>query len=327
MIERKRMRKAARMAVAKIMTLRPVRVFTQYSAKNGPILASGLSLVALYSVFAALYVGFAVLGLSLESNPGLKNAVVNTLSTSIPGLIRDANGFGAIDLTALFASRVLGWSSIIAAVALLVTAVSWFGSTRSAVRAVFDLPPDPTFFLLLKLRDLALVVAFATLTILSAAISVLSTSALDLVFDLVGVGYMTTLAAGIAHAVGLLSALAIDTVVLAGLFRVLLAVRIPWRRLATGSLLGGLALGILKVLGAMIVRGAGQNPLLASFAVILGLLIWFGLICQVILVAATWISVDLADHGQTASLTRKLTVVIPSERHQGSRRQPVDRSK
>jgi membrane protein len=205
----------------------------------------------------------------------------------------------------LFRSRVLTWSSIVAAVALLVTTLSWFASARSAVRAVFDLGPDTTFFLLLKLRDLGLVVAFAAVMLLSATLSVFSTSALAFLFGLLHIDETSVPATVVARVLGLVLVLVIDTTVLATLFRVLLAVRIPWRRLATGALLGGVALGILKVLGATIVGGAGRNPLLASFAVIIGLLVWFGLVCQVILLSATWIAVDLADHGQTASSTAR----------------------
>ncbi|MET4703175.1 YhjD/YihY/BrkB family envelope integrity protein [Frigoribacterium sp. UYMn621] len=313
--------------LARVMKLRPVRVFLRYSEKSGPILAGGLSLTALYSVFAGLYVGFAILGLSIESNPELKDAVVNTLSTSVPGLIDTGNGGGAIDLEALFKSRVLGWSSIVAAAALLVTALSWFASARSAVRAVFDLAPDTTFFLLLKVRDLALVVAFAAVTILSAALSVFSTSALNWLFGLLGIDNRSAFATTVARIIGLLVVLALDTLTLAVLFRVLLAVRIPWQRLLTGALLGGLALGILKVLGATIVGGAGKNPLLASFAVILGLLVWFGLICQVILLSATWISVDMADHGQTASTTPRQNGIVPPGRHPRPRVRPIARLK
>ncbi len=314
--------------IARVMLLRPVRVFQRYAAKNGPILAGGLSLTALYSVFAGLYVGFAILGLSIEANPDLKRAVISTLSTSVPGLIATSGGSGgAIDLDALFTSRVLGWSSIVAGVALLVTALSWFDSARSAVRAVFDLAPDTTFFLLLKLRDLGLVIAFAVVTILSAVISVVSSSALNFLFDLAGIGTESAFATGVARVIGLLVSLVIDTLVLAMLFRVLLAARIPWRRLLTGSLLGGLGLGILKVLGATIVGGAGKNPLLASFAVILGLLVWFGLVCQVILLSATWISVDMADHGQSATTTVRRTVGIPRGRHPRPRVRPVARLK
>ncbi|MET4782717.1 YihY/virulence factor BrkB family protein [Glaciihabitans sp. UYNi722] len=308
--------------VAWVQKTRAARVFTRYSEKNGPILAGGLSLTALYSVFAGIFVGFAVLGLFIESDPALKEAVVSTLSTAVPGLIDTGNG-GAIDLNALFASRVLNWSSIVALVALLVTALGWFASARSSVRAVFDLGPDKTFFLLAKLKDLGFVIAFAAVTIASAALSVFSTSALNFLFGLLGIDTRSFFALAVARVIGLLLVLVIDTVVLAALFRVLSDIRIPLNRLIPGSLIGGIALGMLKVLGATIIGGAGKNPLLASFAVILGLLVWFGLICQVILIAGTWIFIDMADHGQDAATLARRSGIVPPPRRLRPRSRPV----
>ena len=54
---------------------------------------------------------------------------------------------------------------------------------------------------------------------------------------------------------------------------------------------------MLKVLGSSLLGGASKNPLLASFAVIIGLLIWFNLICQVILLSGAWIAVSVSDDG------------------------------
>ncbi len=284
--------------VAWVMTLRAVRVFLLYTQNNGGILAGGLSLTLLYSVFAGLYVGFAVVGSVAASNEAFERAIVHTVSNSVPGLIDTGNG-GAITVHDLFASHALTITSIIALIALFVTALSWFSSARSAVRLFFQLPQDRTFFLLLKLKDLALVIGFGVVVIVSAGISVFSTSALDFLFGLVGIDHHSPFATIVARVVGLAIALVIDTATLAALFRVLAATRIPFRRLITGALLGGIGLGVLKVLGATIVGGAGRNPLLASFAVILGLLVWMGLVCQVILISATWIAVDVADHGQS----------------------------
>lgn len=312
-----------KLLVARAQKLRPARVFALYSKKNGGILAGGLSLTALYSVFAALYVGFAVLGLVLESNVELKNAVVSSLSGSLPGLIDTGkDSTGAIDLDALFASRVLGWSGIVALAALLVTVLSWFASARSAVREMMELPPDTTFFLLLKLRDLGLVIGFGIVTLVSAVISIVSTSALNSLFALVGIDDGSLFATIVARVIGLALVLAIDSSVLAVLFRVLSDVRIPFRRLVTGSLLGGVGLGVLKVLGATIVGGGTKNPLLASFAVILGLLVWFGLVCQVILISATWIAVDMNDHGQPASTIAKLRGAVRPPQRLRQRRRP-----
>jgi membrane protein len=295
------MKNAVTGLIARVTALRPVRVFTLYSERNGPILAGGLSLTALYSVFAAVYVGFAILGLYVHADRAVKSAVELTLS-SVPGLIRSGTS-GVVSVDQLFQPTVLSWSSIVAIAALLVTTLSWFDSARSSVRAVFGLPRDSTFFLLLKLRDLGLVVAFGAVTIVSAAITVFSTSALDFVFGIVGIDPRSVPATIVARGIGLLLVLVIDTAVLATLFRVLLAARVPPARLFTGALLGGIGLGILKVLGATIVGTVNRNPLLASFAVILGLLVWFGLVCQVILLSATWIAVDLADHGQSVKAT------------------------
>ena len=41
--------------------------------------------------------------------------------------------------------------------------------------------------------------------------------------------------------------------------------------------------------------GASNNPLIASFAVFIGLLIWFNLVCQVVLAAAAWVAVGIKD--------------------------------
>jgi membrane protein len=295
--------------VARVMQWRAVRVFQLYGQKNGPILAGGLSLTALYSVFAALYVGFTVLGFAIRSDPEFEKAVLSTISTAVPGLIDTGSGSGAIKVDDLFSSKVLGWSGIVAIVIVFVTALSWFASARSAVRAVFGLPQDTTFFLLLKLRDLVLVIAFAAVTLLSAAISVFSTAALGVIFGAVGIGEKSVFAVVVARVIGLVIAFAIDTAVLVVLFRVLLAVKLPLRRLITGAMLGAAALGILKAFGAALVGGGGRNPLLASFAVMIGLLVWFGLICQVILIAATWMAVDLADHGETPILSLKTKTI------------------
>jgi len=78
---------------------------------------------------------------------------------------------------------------------------------------------------------------------------------------------------------------------------VLAGVYIPIRFLAQGALIGSAALGVLKILGTALLGGATNNPLLAGFAVIIGLLIWFTLICQVILIAACWVFVSMKDAG------------------------------
>lgn len=282
--------------VAWVMGLRPVRVFLDYGEHRGPLLAAGLSNQAIFAVFAALWVAFSVFGIVLAGNVGLQDALLKLIADAVPGLIDPGDGSGAIDPADLINTTVLTWTGAIALVGLFLTALGWLASARDAVRILGDLPGPRTNFLLLKLKDLGLALGFGALLLVSAALSVLSTQALDGVLDWLGIrdSTSTTIAARI---LGILLMFALDTVVLAGLYRVLAGVHIPLRFLLQGSLIGAGALGVLKILGTLLLGGATNNPLLAGFAVIIGLLIWFTLICQVILIAACWVFVSMKDAG------------------------------
>ncbi|MBX3099144.1 MAG: YihY/virulence factor BrkB family protein [Salinibacterium sp.] len=280
--------------VAWVMGLKPVRVFLQYNAKGGPVLAAGLAFQAIFAVFAAVWVGFSIAGFAVTSSPRLSEAFLTLLATNVPGLIDTGNG-GAIDADALLGTGVLTWTGAIAAIGLLITAVGWLAAGRDAVRLLFGLPTPPTNFLLLKLKDLALALAFGLAMFISAAVSVLSTGALNWVFDWAAIDKTSVVATVAANAVGPIIVLVLDALVLVAFYRVVSSIRIPWHQLWQGVLIAALALGVLQSLGSSLLGGATRNPLLASFAVIIGLLIWFNLISQIILIGATWIAVSADD--------------------------------
>jgi len=281
--------------VAWVTGLRPVRVFIDYGAHRGPLLASGLSNQALFAVFAALWVTFSIFGLVVAGNPELQEALLELIGSAVPGLIDTGEG-GAINPDDLINTTVLSWTGAIALAGLFFTALGWLASARDAVRVMGDLPGPRTNFLLLKLKDLGLAIGFGILLIISAALSVLSTTALESVLEWLGIRESDATSL-VGRGLSILLMFVLDTVVLAAFYRILAGVHIPLRFLAQGALLGALALGVLKVLGTALLGGATNNPLLAGFAVILGLLIWFTLVCQVILIAATWIFVSMKDAG------------------------------
>jgi membrane protein len=179
----------------------------------------------------------------------------------------------------------------------LFTALGWLASARDAIRTLFGLPGELLGFVLLKLKDIGLGIGFGAALLVSSALLVYSTQAVSGMLDLVGIDNKSLFAVITGRTIGLVLMFALDTVALAALYRYLSGLTIPLRRLLTGALLGAFALGVLKVLGSALLGGATRNPLLASFAVIIGLLIWFNLICQVILLAASWIAVGMADAG------------------------------
>lgn len=285
--------------VDRVMKLKPVRVFTWYSERRGPLLSAGLSYQAIFAVFAAIWVGFAIAGSVIRSNESVQQALFDLLETNVPGLIDDGSGNGAINPDQLFQAGILGWTGAIAAGVLLFTALGWLASGRDAVRAMFRLPGQEINLLVLWVKDLGLALAFGAAVLLSAVLSVISTSALGLFFDWIGLDERSDTAYWVGKVVGTVLVFVLDALTLGAFYRVVSGIPIPFRLLAQGTLLAAAGLGVLKILGQTLLGGATNNPLLASFAVIIGLLIWFNLVCQVILIGSAWIAVSASDRDLT----------------------------
>ena len=304
--------------IARVTKLKPVRVSQHFSAHRGFLLAAGLSYHSIFAVFAAVWVGFAVGGFALRDNPRLSDAFFTFLAGSVPGLIAWNGAKGAINPSDLLEAQILSITGVIAAIVLTLTAIGWLSSARTAVRALFDLPGQEVNPILLKLKDLGLGIGFGIVLIVSLALSVIGTNTFNTVLGWLGIPHQSTLVSAISSTILLAFMVLLDTAVLASLFRVLSGLVIPRRRLLRGALLGAVGLGVLKVLGSLLLGGASRNPLLASFAVLIGLLIWFNLVCTVILGTASWIAVGMDDDGLSAdprvAAERKEQVRLARER-------------
>ncbi|MBN9170260.1 MAG: YihY/virulence factor BrkB family protein, partial [Microbacterium sp.] len=96
--------------------------------------------------------------------------------------------------------------------------------------------------------------------------------------------------------------LILDTAIVAVLFVVLSGVRASRRAVLTGSILGGIGLTVLQQLSGLFVGGASSNPLLASFASLVALLLWVNLSAQVILIASSYIVVGAEEEKERTAL-------------------------
>jgi membrane protein len=134
--------------------------------------------------------------------------------------------------------------------------------------AVYDLAPD-SFVLGLKAFPAA---------ILGGLDSVLGAT-----FGGIVVGVIENLVGGyVSSSLKEVAGFLLIVVVLAG-------IRPPWRDLRQGALIAGVGLGVVRVLGTSVVSGSvGSNPVLASFAVIVVLLLWLNLVARIVLLAAAW---------------------------------------
>ena len=275
---------------------RPVRVFINYTDKRGPILASGLAFQGLFAAFAALWVSFSIAGIVLSGNFDLRETVIDGLARAVPGLIEIDGVDGAIDPHVLLKTGGFTLAAAVAAVGLLFTALGWLDAARSSVRTIFNLPNPKTNFLLLKVIDLAFGLGFGVALLVFAGAAVASTAASDWLLGLVDLRD-SVFATILGRAVTAVLMFVLASIILGALYRFLSGIPIPWSRLRNGVLIGAAGLTALQLVGTAAIGGATNNPLIAPFAVIAGLLIIFNFACQVILLGASWIAVDVADRG------------------------------
>lgn len=287
----------------------PVRVWQRFNRRNGLLLAAGTSDQAVFAVFAAVYVAFAVVGIWLGSSREAIDGLIAMVHEFAPGLISWDGHAGLVSPdrireVATGSAGVLGITGIVAVIALGWTAVGWVTFLRSAVRDILSLPPVDAHFALVKVWDFIAAVVWALLLLLGGTLSAVGASALSLVFDVFGVdsGIWVDTATRI---LSLLIAFGIDVLVLVSLYRFLAATDLPWRRVLPASAAAGAALVVLQVTAGLLIGRAQFNPLVATFVLILGLLFWFRLAMIVILLGAAWVAESASD--------RDIAVVVETE--------------
>jgi len=272
---------------------RPYRTFSHFTDVGGSVLSAGMSYQALFAVFAALWVGFGIFGIMLSGRVELLNTLIEQLNTFVPGLIGAGEG-GLVDVDVLLSASILSWTGVVAAVSLLWVAINWFTGTRRSIRIIFGLDVKQyRNAVLLKLRDFVLAMLFGAAILISAALTVLSSNLVDAIFGVLGWRQDTWLFGTMGTFTRYAAMYVFDVLVLMAMHRFLAEVRVSRLRLIVGCSLGGLTLLGLKVLGAALLGGATSNPLLTSFALFIGVLLWFNFICRVLLLTASWIATGL----------------------------------
>ena len=275
----------------------PVRVWRHFLQHNGFLLAAGVSYQALFATFAAIYVAFAIAGLWLGGSSDAIEALIRLINSYIPGLISDEGLFTQQQVTEVATSNagVLGVTGIIALGTLIWTAIGFVTFSRRAVRDIFGLPPDLRSYFYLKARDLIGAGLFALALVVGFAAQTLGTWALNWLFAVLGwknaSGWV-----GVTTSIGTVAiSFVIFSAALGGLIRFLTGTKLPWRRIWPGALLGGGAITVLQLFTGWLFVYTPTNALLATFAIFVGLLLWFRIIGIIMLVAAAWIAVSAKD--------------------------------
>ncbi|WP_231821311.1 YihY/virulence factor BrkB family protein [Microbacterium resistens] len=278
----------------------PVRVWRHFLRNNGFLLSAGVSYQGLFALFALVYIAFAAAGIWLGGSTEAVDALIGIANGYIPGLISERGLASPADVRqiAQASGGVLGITGAIAVAAVLWTAITAVTFTRRAVRDIFGLGQDPRNAALLKLRDLLAAAAFGFSLLVGAALSLLGVWALTGLFDVLGWS-TASWAFGLGVRVGsILVIFLVDALALALLVRFLTGIALPWRTILPGAALGGAAVTVLQLGAGLLLSRTPTNPLLATFAVVIAMLLWCRWVAVVVLVACSWIAVAAADRDQ-----------------------------
>jgi membrane protein len=287
--------------LARLNTFRPQRAFQHYNLQHGPLMSAGIGFRMFFSITGLLATGFALAGLFLSGQPALLEQIIKSVAKAAPGLLKVDGGQGLVDPQQLLNPSNLGWAAVIAAAVTVFTALGWISGVRDGVRGMMQLGPRGINPVLQILRDAGTLVLLGAALVISAGASLVFGTAAGWVAEqlkldpLVAGPLTTSIKIGVPLVLGWVTALI--------MFRLAGGLKLQRRALLEGTILAAVGTSVLQIFSTELLAGAGRNPLLAPFAIIIGLLIWFNLVSQVYLVSAAWSAVREEDLKTTPSAT------------------------
>ena len=287
--------------LARLQATHAWRSWQRYGNARGAVLAGGVTYLGFFSMVPALVLGFTVFGFVLRSQPDLFDRVVASISQTLPGIVSDrANPNGLIDASNPPTPNALTLTGAISLVTMVLGGLGWLDALREGVRAIFGRPPLQINPVKGKLRDLWLLATLGLAVLASGLLSTVVNAAGPFLLGLVGIDgklLVTVLLSAAAMVVVFVVDLAIMLVVL----RLLSGIKLPRKDLMQGAVFGAVGLGVLKLTSGILLKSATSKPLLASFAVIIGLLLLINLISRVMLLAAAWAATTAEGRGHLAA--------------------------
>ncbi len=279
--------------LARLNTLRPMRAFQHYNLQHGPLLSAGIGFRMFFSITGLLATGLSLAGLVLSGQSALLDQTIKSVSKAAPGLLKLNGGDGLVDPYELLNPSGLGWAAVIAAVVTVFTALGWISGIRDGVRGMMRLGPRGINPVLQILRDAGTLLLLGVALLVSAAASLAFGTAAGWVSEQL---HLDPLLAGpLTTSIKILVPLLLGWGTALIMFRFAAGLKLAARSLLEGTLLAAAGTTVLQIFSTQLLASAGRNPILAPFAIIIGLLIWFNLVSQVYLISASWAAVREED--------------------------------
>lgn len=261
-----------------------VRAYRRYDRRRGVRQAGSVTYFAFLSLFPLIALGFACLGYVIVWFPEADDEIQRGIAEVLPGLVGE--GPGQINVGQIADAKT--GVGLLGLAGMFWVGTAWVDALREAIRSMFGQDPVGGGNLLVKkLYDVVVLVALGVALAASVALSSTVTSATGVAVDVLAIPDGEAVR-WVLRAVAIGMAVCSSAALVAVMFWRLSGVRIPRRRLLQGALLGGIAFEVLKLFATYLVGHTMDNPVYATFAVAVGLLVWINFVSRVTLMAAAW---------------------------------------
>lgn len=273
-------------AVTWFQSTRIGRANARLGMSSGFYLAGGIAYAAIFSIFAALAIGWTVFMAVLGGNDQLRASVIDSVNEALPGIIDDGSNNGMVSPDSLVLDTALNVTSIVALFVLLWSALAVMTALRTSIQRMFGIVGAPVSFVVGKLKDLAGFVVLALAVLVTSALGIAAGTLGSAVLDAIGI--KGAVAGFLLRALSFVLAALVDYGVFVFLFRFVAGMRIPKRDLLMGPAIAAIASSVLRVLGTSVVGSVSDNPVLAGATALVTLLLWVNLLARVTLLMAAF---------------------------------------
>jgi len=264
-----------------------VRAYDRHSEVSGGQVAAAVTYYGFLSFFPLVALTFAVVGYVSVLYPGAREQVTTAVESAFPGLV--GTGSGQINLDDVVGARA--GAGIVGVLGLLYAGLGWIDALRTGLRRVFGTEATSPSFVRQKTGDVVVLLLLGVALLASLGVSTLATDATQYALGQVGLAGSFT-ASAVLKVLAVLLALTVDTVLFAILFARLPGADVSWHQVRSGARLGAVGFELLKLLGTFLLARTTDNPVYATFGVLVGLLVWINLVSTVLVYAACWTATE-----------------------------------
>ncbi|GAA3227782.1 YihY/virulence factor BrkB family protein [Actinocorallia longicatena] len=256
------------------------RAWVRFEDKRGSQLAAALTFYAFLSFFPLLALAYALLGYVVNISETTQEYLIKAMEDYLPGLA------DKLDVQQIAQARQ--GAGVIGLIGLALAGLGWVASLRASIRDLWDQDPNGAGnYFLVKGRDLLILLFLGLMLICSVAATTVTTSLTNQFLDLIGMSGSSGGAVLVVLAAPMV-ALVFNTIIFLVLYTRLSGTNAHWRHVFKGAMLAAVGFEVLKTFAALLLSRTANNPVYASFAVLIGVLIWMNLVSRLTFYAAAW---------------------------------------